>query len=102
CKIYKVDLLMVENKAAGISVAQEITRLYSNEKFGVRLFDPKSQDKLARLHSIEHLFREGLIYAPERSWADAVISEVAQFPFGKHDDLTDTVSQALRYLRDNN
>jgi predicted phage terminase large subunit-like protein len=100
CTSMKVDLLIVENKAAGHSVAQEIQRLYSNEKFGVQLFDPKSQDKLSRLYSVQHLFAEGIIYAPERKWSDMVISEVAQFPFGKFDDLTDTVSQALRHLRD--
>ena len=47
-----MDLLLIENKAVGISVAQEIRRLYSNEKFGVQLFDPKSQDKLSRLYSV--------------------------------------------------
>lgn len=101
CTSLKVDLLLIENKAAGISVAQEIRRLYSNEKFGVQLFDPKSQDKLSRLYSVQHLFAEGIVYAPDRSWADMVISEVAQFPFGKWDDLTDTVSQAIKHLRDN-
>lgn len=100
CTACKVDLLMIENKAAGHSVAQEIRRLYANSKFGVQLFDPKSQDKLSRLYSVQHLFAEGIIYAPDRAWAEMVISQVAQFPFGKHDDLTDTVSQALRHLRD--
>lgn len=100
CTAMKVDLLIVENKAAGHSVAQEIQRLYNNEKFGVQLFDPKSQDKLSRLYSVQHLFAEGIIYAPERKWSEMVISEVSQFPFAKHDDITDTVSQALRHLRD--
>jgi predicted phage terminase large subunit-like protein len=101
CTSLKVDLLIIENKAAGISVGQEIRRLYSNEKFGVQFFDPKSQDKLSRLFSVQHLFAEGIIYAPDRQWADMVISEAAQFPHSKHDDLTDTLSQALRHLRDN-
>jgi hypothetical protein len=29
-----------------------------------------------------------------------VITQVGQFPKGKHDDLVDTVSMALRHLRD--
>jgi predicted phage terminase large subunit-like protein len=101
CIKHKVDLLLIENKAAGISVAQEIRRLYYNKKFGVQLFDPKSQDKLSRLYSVQHLFAEGIIYAPKYTFADMVISEASQFPHSKHDDLTDTVSQALRHLRDN-
>ena len=97
---YKVDKLLIENKANGYSVAQEIRRLYGNESFAVQLMDPKGQDKLARLYSIQHLFAEGLIYMPETSWADMVINEMAVFPRGKHDDLTDTTSMAIRYLRD--
>jgi predicted phage terminase large subunit-like protein len=99
-KKFKVDKLLIENKAAGISTAQEIRRLYGHEDFGVQLIDPKSQDKLSRLYSIQHLFAEGLIYAPDRSWADQVITQVSTFPKGKHDDLVDTVSMALKHLRE--
>ena len=56
-------------------------------------------DKTARLYSIQHIFSEGLVYAPDKSWADAVITQSASFPKAKHDDLVDTVSMALRYLR---
>jgi len=100
CKLLKVDKLLVENKASGISVAQEMRRLYSHENFAVQLSDPKSMDKLSRLYSVQHLFSEGMIHAPDKTWADMVITQVGQFPKGKHDDLVDTVSQAVRHLRD--
>lgn len=114
CKKLSIDLLMIENKAAGISVAQEMRRLYGHEKFGVMLKDPKSTDKLSRLHSVAPLFapeektvngktvvtRPGIVYAPDRAWADMVITQVGVFPHGKHDDLVDTVSMGLRHLRD--
>jgi len=99
-RTYKVDKLLIENKASGISVSQEMRRLYGYEDFAVQLIDPKGQDKVARLYSIQHLFAEGLIYTPERSWSDAVINQMATFPKGKHDDLVDTVSMALRHLRE--
>jgi len=99
-KLLKIDKLIIENKAAGISVAQEMRRLYSNDGFAVQLHDPKSQDKLSRLYSVQHLFAEGLIFAPDRAWADMVITQVGQFPKGKHDDLVDTVSMSLRHLRE--
>jgi predicted phage terminase large subunit-like protein len=99
-KRFKVDKILIENKAAGISVAQEIRRLYSHEDWAVQLIDPKSQDKLSRLYSVQHLFAEGMIYAPDRTWADQVITQVSTFPKGKHDDLVDTVSMALRHLRE--
>jgi predicted phage terminase large subunit-like protein len=100
CAEMKVDSLLIENKAAGHSVAQEIRRLYGHEKFGVQLVDPKGQDKLARLYSVQHIFAEGMIYAPYMAWSEMVITQVGQFPKGKHDDLVDTVSMAIRHLRD--
>jgi predicted phage terminase large subunit-like protein len=98
-KDFKVDKLLIENKAAGHSVAQEIRRLFGHEDWGVQLVDPKGIDKLSRLYAIQHLFAEGLVYAPDRQWADTVIGQVASFPKGKHDDLVDTVSMALSHLR---
>jgi predicted phage terminase large subunit-like protein len=102
CAKMKVDTLMIENKASGISVAQEIRRLYSREKFGVELFDPKSQDKAARLYSVQHLFAEGIIYGPDRPWMEHVIKQVGQFPKNKsgHDEFVDCTSMGLRKLRD--
>lgn len=97
---YNVEKLLVENKASGISVAQELRRLYNHEEFAVQLIDPKGHDKLSRLYSIQHIFAEGLIYAPDRAWADMVITQASQFPRGKHDDLVDTTSMALKYLRE--
>jgi predicted phage terminase large subunit-like protein len=100
CVRMKVDTLLIENKAAGISVAQEIRRLYTRERFGVELFDPKSQDKAARLYSVQHLFAEGIVSGPDRPWMDEVIKQVGQFPKGKHDEYVDLTSMGLRKLRD--
>lgn len=100
CVNLKVDTLVIENKASGISVAQEIRRLYSREKFGVELFDPKSQDKMSRLYSVQHIFAEGIVHAPDKVWVDRVIKQVGQFPKGKHDEYVDLTSMGLRKLRD--
>lgn len=103
CKRMRVDLLIIESKASGISVAQEIRRIYQNEgmDFGVLLVNPGAQDKVARLFSVQHIFEEGLIHAPEKDWAEKVITQCGTFPGGTHDDLVDTTSQAIKYLRDN-
>jgi predicted phage terminase large subunit-like protein len=99
CRTMKVDKMLLEGKASGLSVAQEIRRLYGHENFAVQIVDPKSQDKISRLYSVQHLFAEGMVHAPDRTWADMTISQCTQFPKAKHDDLVDTVSQALRHLR---
>ena len=82
CRTLKVDKLLIENKASGISVSQEMRRMYGHEDFAVQLVDPKAQDKLARLYSVQALFSEGMVYAPDRAWADMVITQVGQFPKG--------------------
>jgi predicted phage terminase large subunit-like protein len=100
CKRMKVDVLLIENKAAGHSVAQEARRLFGNEDFIVQMYDPKTLDKVARLYSVQHIFSEGMVYAPNKDWAEMVIRQTSSFPRGKHDDLVDTVSMALKHLRD--
>lgn len=100
CKKLRVDKLLIEDKAAGHSVSQEIRRIYGSAEFAVQLYNPGAQDKLARLYSCQHLWAEGLVYAPDRAWADMVITQVGQFPKGKNDDLVDTCSMSMRHLRD--
>ena len=98
---FSVDKLLIEAKASGQSVGQELHRLFRGTgKLGVELINPTVYgDKVARVYAIQHLFADEMIYAPDRAYADMVINQCAIFPKGK-DDLVDSVSQALRYLRD--
>jgi len=101
CIRYRVDVLIIENKAHGFAVIQTIREILARKPFGVVMYEPRQYgDKSARLYSIQHLFSEGLIYAPlEKAWADMVIQEVANFPRAKNDDLVDCCSMALQHLR---
>lgn len=99
CKDAKADRLLIEAKANGISVGQEIGRLMRGSDFGVSLIDPKG-DKVARAYSVVNLFESGLVYAPDRRWADMVIDQMSSFPKGAHDDLVDAVVTALKHMRD--
>lgn len=98
CQEHKVDILLIEDKGGGIQVHSEIVRLFGLRQWRTFLITPKG-DKVGRLLSVEPLFAEGMIYAPDRAWAQMVIDEVTNFPNSKYKDLTDTVSQALRYIR---
>ncbi len=99
---FQVDKLLIEAKASGLSVSQEIRRIIGfNGKFGVELVNPTKQgDKVARAHSVLHLFSDGMIYRPVRAWSDEVVDQCAVFPKGSHDDLVDSATMALRHLRD--
>jgi predicted phage terminase large subunit-like protein len=102
CNKYNVDMLLVESKASGISVAQEIKRLNRTNVWGVELINPGSLDKVARAYAVSPIFSNGIVFAPDREWADKVITQCENFPKVKHDDLVDTASQALKYLRERN
>jgi predicted phage terminase large subunit-like protein len=99
CNALNVDRLIIESKAAGISVAQTIKRLYKTKSWGVVMVDPKGRDKEARAHAVTDLFADKMIYAPDREWAQMVIDQAAQFPKAAHDDLVDTTLYALEHLR---
>lgn len=118
CRKWKVDRLLIENKSSGISVYQEIVRLTREEEFPCQLIDPKNEDKVARAETVSGFFgeekedgsrKQGLIYVPARlqdngaawprEWADELMSQMATFPKGKHDDGVDACVHGLRFLR---
>ncbi len=112
CQKLKVDRLLIENKAAGHSVAQEIKRLYRRSSFVTELVDPTPQrGKVARVHAVVPMFTDGAVFAPmvseggslipSRQWVQDVLDQVTAFPKGAHDDLCDGLSQGLHYLRTN-
>lgn len=103
CTRLQVDLLLIESGPAGASVTQEIRRLHRSHKWGVQEVSPNGLDKRSRAYSVQHLFADQMIFAPDRDWAEMLISQFAKFRGlpGDRDHLVDTGTQALRYLRDN-
>jgi hypothetical protein len=101
CKRFKVDRLLVEAKASGITVVQELERLLFDQQFGIDLVNPGRADKMVRAQRVEPLFSAEMIWRPVRKWADMVEDEMAAFPRGSFDDLTDAMTQGVWWLRDN-
>lgn len=100
CRRFRADMLLVESKASGISVGQELRRLCKQDDFGVRLVNPGNKDKVARAYAVQPSFANGKIYAPDRDWADKVITQCESFPKGAHDDLVDSTTQAVGWFRE--
>lgn len=94
----KADGVLIEAKASGLSVIQEMRRLMRDGEFTLFGDVPKG-DKVARLHAVSPAFSAGLVYAPQRKWSDMVIDEVASFPRSRYADLTDSVSAGVNKLR---
>jgi predicted phage terminase large subunit-like protein len=99
CTRFKIDKLLIEAKASGISAAQELRNRYGFQGWSIET-RPVRGDKVARALAVQPMFSQGMIYAPNRDWAELVMSEMAMFPAGRFDDLTDSATQALKYLRD--
>jgi predicted phage terminase large subunit-like protein len=59
----------------------------------------RGNDKHARVNAVAPLFESGMIWAPEKKFAEEVIEECAAFPFGDHDDLVDSTTQAIMRFR---
>ena len=95
-KYWKPDTVIIEAKASG----QPLT--YELRKIGIPVinFTPsKGQDKFARVNAVAPMFESGMIWAPDEEFADEVIEECASFPYGDHDDLVDSTTQALMRFR---
>ena len=99
CRFRFVDLLIIETEKGGIAAAQELQRLHGNESWGVQMRTVVG-DKYARAYAVVPMFSQGKVWAPIKDWAEDVIEEMESFPRGKFKDLTDSTTQALKYLRE--
>lgn len=127
CWERKVDYLVIEDKTRGHDVAAEIVRQYGDAPWQTVLIPANgrgafSGDKVARLQAVAPLFSGdvrrmpaganadgtqrfmdvwsgGMVYAPDRTWADEVINEVTNFPRGAHDDHADVTALVLAFVR---
>jgi predicted phage terminase large subunit-like protein len=103
------DLILVEDKAAGISLIQELRQAH----LPVRAYNPGRADKLARLHMVSNVFARRQVWLPEsdkhpgkpRTWVEPMLAQLCAFTGEgsiKHDDYVDSTSQAMRLMIDKN
>ena len=91
------ETVIIESKASGLPLTYEL------RKMGIPVinFSPsKGNDKHTRVNAVSPLFESGLIWAPkDMDFAQEVIEECAAFPYGDHDDLVDSMTQAVMRFR---
>jgi predicted phage terminase large subunit-like protein len=94
---WQPETVLVEAKASGLPLTYEL------RKMGIPVlnFTPsKGNDKHTRVNSVAPLFESGCIWAPtHKEFAQEVIEECAAFPYGDHDDLVDSMTQAVMRFR---
>ena len=98
---YQPDSLIVEKKASGAPLIYELRAMGVpvQEYTPVRGTVLNPNNKTVRLNSVSDMFASGVVWAPQRRWADEVIDEVASFPSGEHDDYVDSTIMALMRFR---
>ena len=113
------DRLIIENKTRGLDVSNELRRQFSDANFNIQMFEPNRHgDKVARLHAVQPLFSQRLIYMPgncvltvdrdgneivevrEFLWVRQIMDEVSAVPRGEHDDFADCISSGILTLRE--
>jgi predicted phage terminase large subunit-like protein len=88
--------LLVEDKASGQSLIQELQR---DSRLPIRPVQV-DRDKISRAQAVTPLVEAGKVFLPKSApWLADFIEELASFPKGSHDDQVDAFTQALNHLR---
>lgn len=88
--------ILIEDKASGQSLIQT---LKSETRLPIKAVTPNG-DKVTRAHLVTPKLEAGKVWIPERAnWLDAFITETSEFPMAAHDDVVDSVTQALFHLK---
>ena len=98
----KHDYTLVEKKASGIVLCQDLSRagVKGLRKIKLDHGGRVKLDKVERANIASVVLDDGLVFYPEdKKWADMVIDECSAFPTGTYDDWVDTVLMAFQFLR---
>lgn len=89
------DVIVIEDKASGQSIIQE---LQTDSKLPIVAFRP-DRDKGARAASCTSTIAAGNVYINKKTaWANDFLDNLAVFPNGMHDDDVDAFTMGLLYL----
>ena len=89
-------MVLIEQKGSGMPLTQELRRM----GIPVTPFTPsRGADKFTRMHACAPVFESGMVWCPETNFSDEVMEECAAFPNGEHDDLADSMTQAILRFR---
>jgi predicted phage terminase large subunit-like protein len=99
---WQPDNVLIEAKATGITLQQELRRM----SIPVTLYSPGGRrtgtDKVSRANSVAPILEAGMVWAPDKDWAEELVEECAAFPNGDNDDMVDVTTMALMRFRQGN
>lgn len=93
---WKAKVVLIEDKASGQSLLQDLSKI---ESLALIPIMPKD-DKICRFAAISAMIEAGKVYLPQNSsWLAAFEAQISAFPKGKHDDMVDSFTQYLAWIR---
>jgi predicted phage terminase large subunit-like protein len=93
--MYKPNAVLVENKASGQSLIQELDRESALPILPVKV----DSDRISRAYAVTPVIEAGKVFVPESApWLDDYLDTMAAFPNADHDDDVDSTTQALNYM----
>lgn len=93
---WKPDAILVEDKASGQSLLQDLRRETMEGVVACKPF----KDKIVRLSAVSALIEAGRVLLPAKaSWLPDYEAEMMGFPNMKHDDRVDSTSQFLKWMQ---
>jgi phage terminase large subunit-like protein len=95
----QIDLWLVEKRASGIQLIQEMRRRRFNVKAWLPPGPKQAKGKLPRAYAAQLVFHQGGVWYIDAAWSREVIDICARFPYGDNLDIPDTVTMAIIFLR---
>ena len=91
----KPDTFLIEKKASGQSIIQELRR----QGLPMTAWTP-DRDKISRVWATQPIFEAGRIWMNKGlRFSGLVMDDLESFPNGEHDDIVDSVTQAVLWMR---
>ena len=93
---YKPDVCIIEKKASGQSLIQDLRR----SGLPVMEYNP-DKDKVSRVYAASPMLESGRVWLPDgKRWSDELIEELITFPNGRNDDQVDALVMAVHYMKE--
>jgi predicted phage terminase large subunit-like protein len=96
--VHQADALLVENKGSGITLIDDLCAWTGPGMRRPIACDPEG-DKVTRMATKSAMIEAGHVLLPRTAaWLGDFQNELLQFPYGRHDDQVDSVSQFLNWI----
>jgi predicted phage terminase large subunit-like protein len=96
---YNPKWILIEDKASGQSVIQDLKQEGFSNIYGIK----PQFDKITRFASCSPIFQKGRVLIPDNlSLKNILLNELLSFPSSKHDDIVDSCSQFINFMKTKN